>query len=53
MRELVRFGRMFLADGVGEDGTRILPPGTFAAMREPRSPCRTWAPGRRTRGVSA
>ncbi|MEU4220181.1 serine hydrolase domain-containing protein [Actinoplanes sp. NPDC026623] len=36
MRELVRFGRMFLADGVGEDGTRILPPGAFAAMREPQ-----------------
>jgi CubicO group peptidase (beta-lactamase class C family) len=36
MRELVRFGRMFLADGVAEDGTRILPPGTFAAMREPQ-----------------
>ena len=36
MRDLVRFGRMFLADGGAEDGTRILPPGTFAAMREPQ-----------------
>ncbi len=36
MRELVRFGRMFLADGVAEDGTRVLPGGTFAAMREPQ-----------------
>jgi CubicO group peptidase (beta-lactamase class C family) len=35
-RELVRFGRMFLADGVAEDGTRVLPAGTFAAMREPQ-----------------
>jgi CubicO group peptidase (beta-lactamase class C family) len=35
-RELVRFGRMFLADGVAEDGTRILPPGTFTAMRRPQ-----------------
>jgi CubicO group peptidase (beta-lactamase class C family) len=34
MRELVRFGRMFLADGVAADGTRILPPGTFGKMRE-------------------
>ncbi|MEV6848560.1 serine hydrolase domain-containing protein [Actinoplanes sp. NPDC051411] len=33
-RELVRFGRMFLADGVAGDGPRILPSGTFAAMRE-------------------
>jgi hypothetical protein len=33
-RELVRFGRMFLADGLAEDGTRVLPAGTFAAMRE-------------------
>ncbi|GIF75611.1 serine hydrolase domain-containing protein [Asanoa siamensis] len=37
MRELVRFGRMFLADGVAEDGTRILPAGTFAAMCEPQA----------------
>jgi CubicO group peptidase (beta-lactamase class C family) len=36
MRELVRLGRMFLADGVAADGTRVLPPGTFAAMREPQ-----------------
>ncbi|MFF5289801.1 serine hydrolase domain-containing protein [Paractinoplanes globisporus] len=35
-RELVRLGRMFLADGVAEDGTRVLPPGTFAAMRTPQ-----------------
>jgi CubicO group peptidase (beta-lactamase class C family) len=35
-RELVRFGRMFLADGVTDDGTRVLPAGTFAAMREPQ-----------------
>ncbi len=35
-RELVRFGRMFLADGVAEDGTRVLPAGAFAAMREPQ-----------------
>ena len=35
-RELVRFGRMFLADGVAADGTRLLPAGTFAAMREPQ-----------------
>jgi CubicO group peptidase (beta-lactamase class C family) len=33
-RELVRFGRMLLADGLAEDGTRVLPAGTFAAMRE-------------------
>jgi CubicO group peptidase (beta-lactamase class C family) len=36
MRELVRFGRMFLADGLAEGGARILPPGTFAAMCEPQ-----------------
>jgi CubicO group peptidase (beta-lactamase class C family) len=35
-RELVRLGRMFLADGLAEDGTRVLPAGTFAAMREPQ-----------------
>lgn len=35
-RELVRLGRMFLADGVAEDGTRVLPAGTFAAMRAPQ-----------------
>ncbi|GIJ66681.1 serine hydrolase domain-containing protein [Virgisporangium ochraceum] len=35
-RELVRFGRMFLADGVAADGTRVLPAGTFAAMCEPQ-----------------
>jgi CubicO group peptidase (beta-lactamase class C family) len=34
MRELVRFGRLFLADGLAGDGTRVLPSGTFAAMRE-------------------
>jgi CubicO group peptidase (beta-lactamase class C family) len=36
-RELVRFGRMFLADGVAEDGSRVLPAGTFAAMRTPQA----------------
>ncbi|MCU7722552.1 beta-lactamase family protein [Actinoplanes sp. KI2] len=35
-RELVRFGRMFLADGVAGDGARVLPAGTFATMREPQ-----------------
>ncbi|GAB1688703.1 serine hydrolase domain-containing protein [Krasilnikovia sp. M28-CT-15] len=35
-RELVRLGRMFLADGVAEGGTRVLPAGTFAAMRAPQ-----------------
>jgi hypothetical protein len=35
-RELVRFGRMLLADGVAEDGSRVLPAGAFAAMREPQ-----------------
>ncbi|GIM89088.1 serine hydrolase domain-containing protein [Paractinoplanes toevensis] len=35
-RELVRFGRMFLADGVAADGTRVLPAGTFATMLEPQ-----------------
>ncbi|BFU47640.1 serine hydrolase domain-containing protein [Krasilnikovia sp. MM14-A1004] len=35
-RELVRLGRMFLADGVAEDGTRVLSAGAFAAMREPQ-----------------
>jgi CubicO group peptidase (beta-lactamase class C family) len=35
-RELVRFGRMLLADGVAEDGTRVLPAGTFAEMRAPQ-----------------
>ncbi|WP_328473678.1 beta-lactamase family protein [Actinoplanes sp. NBC_00393] len=35
-RDLVRFGRMLLADGVAEDGTRVLPPGTFAEMRRPQ-----------------
>ncbi|MET0424542.1 MAG: serine hydrolase domain-containing protein [Actinoplanes sp.] len=35
-RELVRFGRLLLADGVAEDGTRVLPAGTFASMREPQ-----------------
>ena len=31
-RDLVRFGRMLLADGVAADGTRVLPAGAFAAM---------------------
>jgi CubicO group peptidase (beta-lactamase class C family) len=35
-RDLVRFGRMFLADGVAADGTRVLPAGAFAAMCEPQ-----------------
>jgi CubicO group peptidase (beta-lactamase class C family) len=35
-RELVTFGRMFLADGVAADGTRLLPAGTFATMLEPQ-----------------
>jgi CubicO group peptidase (beta-lactamase class C family) len=35
-RELVRFGRMLLADGTAEDGTRVLPAGAFSAMREPQ-----------------
>lgn len=37
-RELVRFGRMFLAGGVAEDGTRILAADTVAAMLEPQVP---------------
>ncbi|WP_067177972.1 serine hydrolase domain-containing protein [Microtetraspora niveoalba] len=32
-RELVRFGRMFLAGGVAEDGTRLLSEESVAAMR--------------------
>lgn len=32
-RELVRFGRMFLADGLAEDGTRVLSAESVAAMR--------------------
>ncbi|WP_433225724.1 serine hydrolase domain-containing protein [Microtetraspora malaysiensis] len=32
-RELVRFGRMFLAGGVAEDGTRLLSEEAVAAMR--------------------
>ncbi|MFI7538564.1 serine hydrolase domain-containing protein [Streptosporangium sp. NPDC049376] len=35
-RDLVRFGRMLLADGVAADGTRVLPSGTFAEMRRPQ-----------------
>jgi CubicO group peptidase (beta-lactamase class C family) len=35
-RELVRFGRMLLADGTAADGTRVLSAGTFSAMREPQ-----------------
>ncbi|MEU4690123.1 serine hydrolase domain-containing protein [Actinoplanes sp. NPDC023714] len=35
-RDLVRFGRMLLADGVAADGTRVLPAGTFAAMCRPQ-----------------
>ncbi|MEV0586996.1 serine hydrolase domain-containing protein [Nonomuraea sp. NPDC050310] len=33
-RELVRFGRMFLAGGLAEDGTRVLSEASVAAMRE-------------------
>ncbi|MGW0595177.1 serine hydrolase domain-containing protein [Streptosporangium sp. NPDC002607] len=32
-RELVRFGRMFIAGGLAEDGTRLLSQETVAAMR--------------------
>jgi CubicO group peptidase (beta-lactamase class C family) len=35
-RELVRFGRMFLADGVAEDGTRVLPAGTLLRTGQSR-----------------
>ncbi|AWS46180.1 serine hydrolase [Streptosporangium sp. 'caverna'] len=35
-RELVRFGRMFLAGGLAEDGTRLLSEETVAAMRTPQ-----------------
>ncbi|WP_246268030.1 serine hydrolase domain-containing protein [Nonomuraea typhae] len=35
-RELVRFGRMVLAGGLAEDGTRVLSAGSVAAMREPQ-----------------
>jgi hypothetical protein len=35
-RDLVRFGRMLLADGVAEDGTRVLPAGAFAEMCRPQ-----------------
>ncbi|MFI6503253.1 serine hydrolase domain-containing protein [Nonomuraea typhae] len=35
-RELVRFGRMVLAGGVAEDGTRVLSAESLAAMREPQ-----------------
>ncbi|MEU0572157.1 serine hydrolase domain-containing protein [Nonomuraea sp. NPDC005983] len=35
-RELVRFGRMFLAGGVAADGTRVLSEETVAAMRAPQ-----------------
>lgn len=34
-RDLVRFGRMLLADGVAADGTRVLPAGAFAQMCRP------------------
>ncbi|MFI5908135.1 serine hydrolase domain-containing protein [Dactylosporangium sp. NPDC051541] len=36
LRDLVRFGRMLLADGVADDGTRVLPTGTFAEMCRPQ-----------------
>jgi hypothetical protein len=35
-RDLVRFGRMLLADGAAADGTRVLPAGTFAEMCRPQ-----------------
>ncbi|MER7503179.1 serine hydrolase domain-containing protein [Nonomuraea pusilla] len=35
-RELVRFGRMFLAGGLSESGDRVLSEETVAAMREPQ-----------------
>ncbi|GID92133.1 serine hydrolase [Amorphoplanes digitatis] len=35
-RDLVRCGRMLLADGVADDGTRVLPAGTFAEMCRPQ-----------------
>ncbi|BCJ69130.1 serine hydrolase domain-containing protein [Polymorphospora rubra] len=35
-RDLVRFGRMLLADGVAADGTRMLPAGSFAEMCRPQ-----------------
>ncbi|BBH68352.1 serine hydrolase [Actinoplanes sp. OR16] len=35
-RELVRFGRMLLADGVADDDTRVLRAGTFAEMCRPQ-----------------
>jgi CubicO group peptidase (beta-lactamase class C family) len=34
--DLVRFGRMLLADGVTADGTRVLPAGTFDEMCRPQ-----------------
>lgn len=37
-RELVRFGRMFAAGGVAEDGTRVLSEDSVAAMRSPQVP---------------
>jgi len=35
-RDLVRFGRMLLADGVAADGTRVVPAGTFDEMCRPQ-----------------
>ncbi|TDC46767.1 class A beta-lactamase-related serine hydrolase [Actinomadura sp. KC345] len=35
-RDLVRFGRMLLADGAAADGTQVLPSGTFAEMCRPQ-----------------
>lgn len=37
-RELVKFGRMFAAGGVAEDGTRVLSEESVAAMRTPQVP---------------
>ncbi|MFI6532250.1 serine hydrolase domain-containing protein [Nonomuraea sp. NPDC050547] len=36
-RELVRFGRMALAGGLAEDGTRVLAEETLAGMRQPQA----------------
>jgi CubicO group peptidase (beta-lactamase class C family) len=45
--DLVRFGRMFLAGGTAEDGTRLLSSEAIAAMRSPQ----VTVPGIRTRGA--
>jgi CubicO group peptidase (beta-lactamase class C family) len=45
--DLVRFGRMFLAGGTAEDGTRLLSADAIAAMRSPQ----VTVPGVPTRGA--